>query len=296
MQNKRIKDIGIIILNWRSREVISHCLESIWRAGYIESVVVVDNGSEDGSVEKIKAQISKIKIIKNGQNLGFAGGNNAGIKYALDKGVKYILILNPDTEINKNTIPHLVKVMEKDKRIGICGPKIYASRKKRIIWSAGGILEANRYSGGLMGLGECDKGQYDTAKEVDFISGTAMMVRRDVFEKAGLFHEPYFIYYEDVDLNQKASKAGFKIFYEPQATIVHKESSSMGKNSPAQEYYMARNHLLFVERNASLGVKIREFIRLPKTLYEHIDRKEKYAFIGIRNYFLRRFGKRDYRS
>jgi len=300
--------VGIVIVNWRSKGVILECLESIKKAGYLKSVVVVDNGSEDGSVEKIKNQKSKIKIIENKENLGFAQGNNVGIRFLLgidsSTGVslrhrripKYILILNPDTQINKNTIPNLLKTMDEDKKIGIAGPKIlFPSPPGRDfrIWSCGGVIDKNRFSAGLIGLGEVDRGQYDKIKEVDFISGTAMMVRREVFQRCGLFNPLYFIYYEDVELNLKAQRLGFKTVFVSSAEIVHRESSSIGKNSSTQEYYMARNHLLFVERNAPFLIKVRELLRLPKTLYEHWQKREKYALLGIGDYFLRRLGKRN---
>ncbi|MBI3379363.1 glycosyltransferase family 2 protein [Candidatus Gottesmanbacteria bacterium] len=288
------KKLGIVILNWNNKKEILQCLESIKRSGHMESVVIVDNGSEDRSLKKIRNQNPEVRIIENKKNLGFAEGNNIGIRYLLGKGTQYILILNPDTEIEKDTIPNLLKVMEEDKSIGITGPKIFSSNNK--IWSAGGVLEQNRYSGGLIGLGESNKSKYDEMKEVDFISGTAMMVKREVFEKCGLFNPDYFIYYEDVELNLRAKKSGYKLVFIPTSTITHHESSSMGKNSPAQEYYMARNHLFFVDRNAGFMIKLREMIRLPKTLYEHASKKEKFAMLGIKDYFLKRFGKYDYRS
>lgn len=288
------KGIRIILVNWNCKKVILDCLESIRKVGYINSVVVVDNGSKDGSLPYIREKYSHIKIIELTENKGFAEGNNVGIQYALKEGAKYIFILNSDTEITVDSIPNLLKVMEEDKSIGIVGPKILSSDKK--IWACGGELEKNRYSGGLIGLGEVDNGQYDKEEEVDFISGTAMFVRHEVFEKCGLLHAPYFIYYEDVELNLKARNAGYKLVFVPTSTIIHHESSSMGKNSSAQEYYMARNHLLLVERNAPMHIKVREFIRLPKTLHEHIQRNEKFACMGIKDYFLRRFGKRDYWS
>lgn len=324
MPSKKYTDLGIVLVNWNCKQVILHCLESIKMAGYIESVIIVDNASDDGSIEEIKSQIAKVKIIESKTNLGFAEGNNRGIKYLLENGARYIFILNPDTEITKDTIPELIEVMEKDKRIGIVGPKILIPTPREshpgfstpgeseqippparspyghlsgvlpIIWSCGGIIDKNRFSGGLIGNREIDKGQYDKVKEVDFISGTAMMVRSEVFEKVGLLENPYFMYYEDVEFCQKAKKAGFKIIFVPSTTVLHKESSSIGKNSPAQEYYMARNHLLFVERYAPISIKIREFIRLPKTVFEHWLKGEKWAIWGIGDYFIRKFGRRDF--
>jgi len=195
----------------------------------------------------------------------------------------------------------MLAAMEKDETVGIAGPKIYnASQHSRCvqgftkIWSCGGKIDPMRYSGGLIGIGEKDRGQYDRKGKVDYVSGTAMLIKREVLDMTGLFHGKYFGYYEDVELCLRAKKAGFRVIFVPKAVICHKESSSFGKNSPAQSYYMARNHLLFLERNAPWQIKIRELIRLPKTIREHWQRGETFALLGIRDYCLRRFGKRDY--
>lgn len=256
--------LGLIIVNWNNADVILDCLRSIRVAGFISNVVIVDNASSDESLGKIKQKYPRINIIQNKENLGYVGGNNRGIKYLLDHGVEYFFILNPDTEIEKDTIERLIEIFQQDKKIGIAGPKIYDKEGK--IWSCGGIIDKKRFSGGLIGLDEKDYGQYDNVMNVDYIPGTAMMVKREVFEKAGLFEEKYFIYYEDAELSLKGKKAGFKIVFVPKAVIHHKESTSFGKESKAHSYYMARNHLLFVERNAPILIKIRELIRLPKTI------------------------------
>ena len=249
------KRLGIVIVNWNNKREILKCLKSLKKAGCLNlnNVVVVDNGSTDGSVEKLRTQYLELrtKIRENKENLGYAEGNNRGINYLLKRGIQYILILNPDTVVEKDAINKLLEVMKKDKTIGIVGPKIYDKDKK--IWSCGGVIDKWRYSGGLIGLGEKDKGQYDEMREVDYISGTAILVRRKVFEAVGWFEAQYFAYYEDAELCLRAKKKGLKIVFVPDAVIYHKESSSFGKDSPAHSYYMARNHLLYVERNAQIG-------------------------------------------
>ena len=181
--------------------------------------------------------------------------------------------------------------MDKDASLGIAGPKIYDIKGK--IWSLGGKIDKKRYSGGLIGLGLKDLNGNGIATKPDYIPGTAMLIKKEVLEKTGLFEEKYFIYYEDTEISQKAQKQGYKIAIIPNATIRHKESSSFGKKSKAHSYYLSRNHLLFVERNAPISIRLREFIRLPKTIWEHLQNKDRYALLGIRDYFLRRFGKND---
>lgn len=286
-----IDRLGIVIVNWNNKDVILDCLQSVRNAGYISNVIVVDNASSDDSIGEIKQKYPGINIIQNSENLGYAGGNNRGIKYLLDREAKYIFILNPDTEIKKDTIEKLIEVFLQDKKTGIAGPKIFDKEGK--IWSCGGKIDKKRFSGGLIGLGEKDHGQYDQIREINYIPGTAMMVKKEVFEKVGLFEEKYFIYYEDTELSLRAKKAGFKIVFVPKAVIHHQESTSFGKKSGAHNYYMARNHLLFVERNAPVAIKLQELIRLLKTIWEHAKKKKKYAILGIKDYFLRRFGRRN---
>lgn len=286
--------IGIVIVNWNNKDVLLDCLGSLDKCGYLSSclLVVQDNGSRDGSVEVVRKKFPEVKIVKSGENLGYAEGNNRGIREVMKEGAGFVFILNPDTLVRKGCIERLVEVMEKNPDVGVAGPTILDPEGK--IWSRGGYIDRKRYSGGLIGLGEKDKREKNGIRDVDYISGTAMMVRREVFEKVGLFYPGYFIYYEDVELCVRARGAGYRSVFVPAARIDHKESSSFGKASPAHSYYMARNHLLFVERNAPPGIRLRECVRLSKTVWEHGSKGEQFALLGIGDYFLRKFGKKFY--
>lgn len=288
--------IGVVIVNRNSKKQLFICVKSIMEAsdGKKCLIVVIDNDSTDTSLAMVRKSFPTVTIIEMKENTGYAKANNVGISYLLRKGAEYIFILNPDTIVEKHVIRKMVDYMSKHKRVGIVGPKIYSQEQN--IWSAGGMIDKVRYSGGLIGLGENDYDQYDDIKEVDYISGTAMCIKKEIFKKIGFLPEDYFIYYEDVEFCIKAKRAGFKAIYLPDAIIYHDESSYFGKNSPAHQYYMARNHLYFEEKYAPLILKIREICRLPKTILEHIQRKETYALVGIRDYFLRKRGKRDYWS
>lgn len=280
--------IFVIILNFNCGGEAVECVKSVL-AGTIKSweIVVIDNASEDDSVQSIKSAFPKVKIIQNEENLGYAGGNNIGIREALKNGADYILILNPDVIVKKDAVKQLVAVA-KIAGAGIVGPKILTSGDK--IWSAGGIIDKKRFTAGLIGLGETDRGQYRVNKNVDFVSGTAMLVKREVFEKVGLLDERYFLYYEDVDFCQRAKGAGFKIIFTPKAIVVHEESASVSKKPGLKEYYLARNHCLFLERWAPTWVKFRELIRLPKTIWQHLQKKEMAALTGMRDYFATKIG------
>lgn len=219
-------------------------------------------------------------------NLGYGEGINTIIREKLDT-YDYFLILNPDIAIAKGFLAKLLETLKENPQVGIVGPKILDESGK--IWSLGGKLDKNRYSGGLVGYGSMDKKE-KTVLPVDFVSGTAMLIRRDVFEEIGLFSTDYFLYYEDVDFCLRTKRAGFASVVNPEAKITHFASRATGKDSPLMQYYLARNHLLLVERFAPLRVKLHELARLPKTLYE----ARAFEVLGIRDYFLRRFGKHDY--
>lgn len=289
------KKIFVVIVNLQGEEYLSKCLKSVLSSNYRPiRILVVDNGSTDRSVKIIKDCFPEVILIKNNQNLGFAKGNNIGINFSLKKGADYIFVLNPDVKIERNTIKNLLLVMEKDKSIGIISPKIYTLEGK--IWSCGGLIDKKRFSGSLKGFNEENNGQYYKESEIDYVPGAAMFIRSSVFKEIGLLPEEYFLYYEDVEFSLKAKKANFKTCFTSKAIVYHNWSSCIGKYSPMKDYYMARGHLLFIERNAPFKIIVREFLRLPKTIYEHYKKGEKFALLGIRDYFLRRLGRNDYWS
>ena len=304
-----MKKVAIVILNWNGWKDTLQCLKTINQLSVVScqlSVIVVDNGSTDNSVKKIKNEKLKmkndnlkLKIIKNEENLGFAEGNNVGIRYALKQGVDYVMLLNNDTFVDKYLVDQLVKVMEEDKEIGILGPKIYFAHgfefhkdryKKeeegKVIWYAGGEINWENVYCSHKGVDEVDKGQYEKQEETDFISGCCMMVRREVFDKIGFLDKKYFLYLEDVDFCIRAERAKFKIIYTPKAHLWHKNASSSEKpGSKIHQYYQTRNRLYFGFRYAPLRSKLALFRESMKfILKNNIKRKACFDF------YLRRFG------
>ena len=274
--------VFIIIVSFNGGKELICCLESVKK----HPVVVVDNGSNENLLSAFKVQGSRFKnliLIENKKNLGFAIGANIGIKYALKKGAEYVMLLNQDARVEKGTIKNLVEIMEGNGKIGICGPLIFNNKKK--IWSAGGVVDKKRYSGGHLFRIINEHKPY----EVDFISGCAMMIKKKILEKIGFFDERFFLYYEDVDFCFRAKKAGFKSIFAPLAIADHHYRKTADKEK-TKEYFMARNHLLFLEKHAPLRMKIREIVRLPKTIYEHLKKNQAHALLGIRDYFLSSFG------
>jgi len=241
--------VFIIILNWNGKKDTLECLSSLKKISYKNhKIVLVDNGSTDGSSEEIRKRFPKVKIIKNRKNLGFAEGSNIGIKSALRKKTDYVLLLNNDTVVEKNFLRNLVKISEKDYKRGIVCPKVYFYSTNKLQYAG---LKFNFKTGKsiLEGYGEKDRGQFGKEKEMDFCGGTCMLVRKSVFENIGLLNEKYFAYYEDNDFGFRARNAGYEIIFCPRAKIWHKISRSTGgQTNPIKEYYMARNRIWLMKK------------------------------------------------
>lgn len=221
-------------------------------------VIVVDNGSANNEAETIAARYSNVKCVRSERNLGFAGGNNLGIRHAHGK---YLFFVNNDTEVSMDDIDRLIKRIDTSEHIGIVCPKIRFFYGDRHIQYAG-FTPMSRITCRNRGIGydEADIGQYDTPRETAFAHGAAMMARRDTVNKVGLMPECYFLYYEEMDWSMMMKRNGYQIWYEPSATVYHKESQSTGANSPLKTYYLTRNRLLFIKRNS-------EHFRLLSYLY-----------------------------
>lgn len=293
--------IFIIILNWKRKELTVECIRSVTKnlnSRNFNRIVVVDNYSKDGSVTYLKKLFPEVIYIQNKTNLGYAGGNNVGITYAMRKNADIIVLLNNDVTITSSFFKKLLAVINSNTKIGIVGPKTYYAKNKKIIADAGGILMKHRYFGINKGQHEKDKGQFDKTTDVDFVSGSAMVIKSTVIKKTGLLDESFFLYYEDVDFCLRAKKAGFKVFFVPHALVFHKFGATSRIGSALHHYYTTRNHFKFVEKHAPFVVKLREILRTPKTMWEFMmsdDKiKRKYSLLGIRDYYLRRFGKRTY--
>jgi GT2 family glycosyltransferase len=247
--------VVIVVLNWNGLADTLECLESLARLDYpAYEVVVVDNDSTDGSAEAIREQFPEVTLIENRENLGFTGGNNVGLRYALARGTDYALLLNNDTKVAPDFLRHMVEASEADPTVGIAGPTIYYHERPDIIWSAGGVIDWRRGSTQMVGLNERDEGQLgQVPRTVDFVTGCALLVRRAVLEQAGLLDERFFAYYEETEWCVRATRAGFKIVHVPLAHIWHKISPAAQADSPLVHYYMTRNRLLFLKVTGAGG-------------------------------------------
>ena len=247
MQNEY--KLSIITINYNGLEDTCELIESLPLEDKSIEVIVVDNASKENEATIIANRYPQVKVIRSEKNLGFAGGNNLGIKAALGR---YLFFINNDTILRHQTsdIRHLVSRLETDDKIGMVCPKIrFAWGDKPIQFAGYTPLSHYTMRNSSIGFGESDKGQYDIAHPTPYAHGAAMMVKREVLEKVGLMPECYFLYYEELDWSMMFTRTGYSIWYEPACTIYHKESKATGQNSPLKTYYLTRNRLVFVKRN-----------------------------------------------
>ena len=261
--------VYIIILNWNGWEDTVECIKTCRRLSYPHfRILILDNCSTDGSVSIISEKFPDIELIQTGANLGFAGGNNVGIRYALARGADYVWLLNNDTVVDVWALSALVTVAEGDERVGMVGSKIVYYDNPHLIWYAGAISDLRRpYRLGHRGLLEEDRGAYQQIQETGYITGCSLLARKEMIESVGFLDDALFLYFEDADWSARASAAGWKLMYSPGSVIRHKESASAGgAASPSVMYYTARNRLYFTRRN----FPDRLLYAIAYDIYEHV--------------------------
>jgi GT2 family glycosyltransferase len=243
--------VVVVILNWNGLSDTIDCLSSLQQIDYPNfAVTVIDNGSKRREAAAITKKFGTfVSVIEEEKNLGFTGGCNEGILWALRSGADYVLLLNNDTVVDPNFLTELVKVAEGDSQIGVVGPKILYHDQPNRIWCAGGKI--NFWTGitPLIGKNEVDNGKFDRIEEIDFASGAALLIKSEVIRKIGLLNDIYFAYYEETEWCTKAGKSGFRVVYVPKARVWHKIRK--GRTTESEMYYMVRNRFIFVKRNSS---------------------------------------------
>lgn len=272
-----MKKVTVVILNFKVKDQTLKCIESIKSSSYHNvEIIVVDNNSQDG-IDEVLFDSKDVVFIQTGENLGYTGGNNIGIKHALKEGTDFVFVLNADTVIDKDAIKNLVDSVNQDE-IGIVGPKILFDDKKTL-WFAGGTFDQANVLGGNRGVNEIDKGQYDQIEETEYITGGAMFVKKEVFEKIGFFDEKYFLYYEDDDFCFRAKQAGYKIKYIPSAIVYHKNAQSTGLGSSLQEYFIIRNRMLLASKFLPFRTKFALFREALRNILNPVRRLAFFDFL-----------------
>lgn len=300
--------VGIVILNWNNAPDTLACLESVSGLDYPNYYpLVVDNGSTDDSVDKIRANYPHVEILETGSNLGYAEGNNVGIRHAMQAGADYVFILNNDTLVAPTMLAKLVQVAESSPDIGMVGPTMYCTDPPNRLFAAGSFVlwkVGNLYHRGMFQ----PPGPYTKVQNpepVDFIVGCGVLVRRQLIEVAGMLDPLYYLNYEDVEWGIRAHRYGFQVLYVPQAIMWHKVSASLGQASPANTYYMTRNALRFFWKHTPIHLRWLSVLRIilrtlraigawslkSKYQKQSFQRRRAANLLALRDFFQGRFGK-----
>jgi hypothetical protein len=241
--------VNIVVLNYNGKDCLKKCLASLFCLDYPNfEVVVVDNNSQDGSLEAARQSFSRATFIKNESNLGFSVGNNVGIKYSLEKMADFVLLLNNDTEVEKEFLSRLIKDTLIHSEAGIFSPLIFSGDGKSV-WFSGGKIDWLR----MKALNERDLIENNQTNS-DFISGCAMLVRAEVFSRIGLLDEDFFLYWEDVDFSVRAKKAGFSLLVVASSHIRHFEKSEDTKKNKI--YWLVLSGILFFNKNTPRNLRL----------------------------------------
>jgi GT2 family glycosyltransferase len=279
-----MKKVSIITVNFNQPKVTEELLQSIPPSYSNIEIIVVDNGSRSDIRTDWQSKYPNVKFIRSEKNLGFAGGNNLGIKAATSD---YLFFVNNDTEFTPGLIEKLIEVLDSTPVIGMISPLIKYFADKSLIQYAG-YTPMNYYTcrNSCIGLREKDTGQYNhITAPTAYCHGAAMMVRKEAIEKAGMMNENFFLYYEEVDWCEHIKKAGYEPWICTDALIYHKESVSVGKKSTLKEYFMNRNRILFIRRNAPFFNRIIFYpyfalLVVPRNIIAYVKNKN-YSFIPM---------------
>lgn len=305
-----LPQVMIIIVNWNGLSDTLDCLTSLQRLDYSNhEVVVVDNGSTDGSVSAIQAHDSRVIIVETGENLGYTGGNNVGIRYALERGTDHVFLLNNDTVVDPYILKELMDFSTSHPEAGIIGPKQYFFDQPNVVAGTGSVIDWQR--GTIMhlrrGTVESDSGPSgsEVPQRVDFSDGCAVCVHRQFLETVGMLDERFYLGgYEDASWGVRAAAHGYQVWNVPTAKMWHKISATAGIGSPLTTYYMTRNALLFFWENLSgyhqwlcISRILLRTLRIvgawtlkPQYRTETFRRKRDANLLALRDFFLGRFG------
>jgi len=244
--------VAAIVLSYNGRDIVLDALASLTQMDYEPlELVLVDNGSTDGTCEAVEAAFPGVTRIRVDENHGISWGINHGIRYAMAEGHDYLLLLNNDIEVDPAMLRELVAVAENDPTVGCVGPKTFYYWERDRLWSAGGKLRFRESVTYERGMGEVDRGQYDRIEEVDYVNGCCMLVPRRVMQQVGPWDPLYFICVEDADWCMRMKRAGFRCMYTHRALLWHMVSRSTGGYRASRTFETGRSTVIFVRRYAS---------------------------------------------
>ena len=292
--------VTVIILNWNGKADTLSCLSSLKEQTVSLDLVVVDNGSEDGSEAAIRQAHPDITLLQTGRNLGYTGGNNVGIRHALATGATHIFVVNNDVVFDPQCVAELLADCMAHPNAAAAAPKCLFQSEPKTVYFAGGLI-LRRGPAVHVGLGQPDGPEFDQAGNTDWITGCALFATRQAFERIGPFEDRFFLLFEDVDWSLRAREAGMPLRYVPTARLWHGGSKTFGgKRGTVYQYYFTRNGLLSLERHSSLLLLMPRMMLFLWEARARVDRlgrtrEERTSLfrattLGIKDYLLRRFG------
>ena len=259
---ENVKSVWVIVLNWNNWKLTNECLASLQRLDYDDfRVLVLDNGSTDGSAGRIRERFPEVEIIELGANLGFAQGNNAGIRVALDRRADYVWLLNNDTTVDPRALRAMVERAEADPKIGAVGSAIYYATERERLWAWGG-----GYVNFL--LGQPQTFLRPVADErIQYLAGASMLLRRSALESVGLLDEGFFLYWEDAEYCFRIRRAGWRLAVAGDSKVWHEVSATAGKKGVRSDATLSRSAVRFFRRNSPvplISIWVSVFLRIAK--------------------------------
>ena len=249
--------VTTVVVNWKLKEETFSCLQSLERLDLPCHVIVADNGSQDGSAQYIAHRFPRAELILLSSNIGFGAACNRAISQALrDSTCEYVFLLNNDATIHPHALSELIKVAHAYPEAGIFGPKVYYRDDTGKIWYGGARRRWGVLAAADIGRGQVDGDQFNTLREVDYVFGTAMLIRRSVFDRIGLFDERFFLYLEDLDFCIRAQATGFSLLFVPQAHVWHTGSASTAHNNGMRRYHMVKSTVHFLKKHTPLALTL----------------------------------------
>lgn len=281
--------VFVIVLNWNGQNDTLECLQSLQKLDYDNfELLVVDNGSTDGSENVLRSSFPAVHVIQTGENLGYAGGNNVGIRYALSHGADYVWLLNNDTTVDPGALNALVETALGDTQIAFVGSKIYFHDKPDQVWCVGGTIDLA--AGGRTdhpGMGQKDVGQFDNITDVGYVTGCSLFVSKVAISAIGLIPEEYFLYFEETDWNVLAQRMGYRTVLAPASHVWHKYSET-GDYKDRFIYYSFRNRIQIVRKYSPVHIIMAVKVNLT-LLKSHLKTTPLRAWLLIYLSFLAHF-------
>jgi GT2 family glycosyltransferase len=292
--------VGAVVVTYRSEPFVGACISALQRSTIPIDIVVVDNGSDDRTVEVIRREHPGVTVVEQ-DNRGFAAGNNRGLDVLRRNGAAYAFLINPDAVVESDCAERLAAWMADRSNVGIVSPKVHFPDGKTI-WFGGATIDWATGDTPQRGNGQPDTGQFDTAEPMERACGAAMLVRMEAAARVGPMPEEYFLYFEETDWSRRFIAAGYELYYVPAAVCRHAVSSSTGRESALYRYYMTRNNMLFMSRYggehwpAYRSAMVRRSLRSIGYCFRHPGRRAlTHAWVTLRghtDFLLGRFGRR----